>query len=84
MSTITAVSEGMLVRHSKKPEWGLGKVLVVEGVKATIFFKDDSALRWATYERLLEMGTHLLRELQPLGAKDFIDVQSFMWVIEKY
>ena len=44
----------------------------------------DSALRWATYERLLEMGTHLLRELQPLGAKDFIDVQSFMWVIEKY
>lgn len=44
----------------------------------------DSALRWATYERLLEMGTYLLDKLRPLGAKDFIDVQSFMWVIEKY
>jgi len=44
----------------------------------------DSALRWVTYERLLKMGTHLLKELRPLGARDFIDAQSFMWVIEKY
>jgi hypothetical protein len=44
----------------------------------------DSALRWATYEQLLKMGTHLLKELRPLGARDFIDAQSFMWVIEKY
>ena len=44
----------------------------------------DSTLHWVTYERLLEMGTHLLEKLRPLGAKDFIDVQSFMWVIEKY
>lgn len=44
----------------------------------------DSALRWATYERLMEMGSYLLGELRPLGARDFIDVQSFMWVIQKY
>jgi len=44
----------------------------------------DSALRWTTYERLLSMGEHLLNELKPLGARDFIDVQSFMWVIKKY
>jgi hypothetical protein len=44
----------------------------------------DSALRWTTYERLMVMGTLLLKELRPLGARDFIDVQSFMWVIQKY
>lgn len=44
----------------------------------------DSALRWVTYERLIAMGELLLKELQPLGARDFIDVQSFMWVIQKY
>ena len=44
----------------------------------------DSALRWVTYERLLVMGKVLLGELRQLGARDFIDVQSFMWVIQKY
>jgi hypothetical protein len=44
----------------------------------------DSSLRWATYERLMVMADILLAELRPLGAKDFIDVQSFMWVIQKY
>lgn len=44
----------------------------------------DSSLRWATYERLMTMGEILLNELKPLGAQDFIDVQSFMWVIQKY
>lgn len=44
----------------------------------------DTALRWSTYERLMEMGAHLLDELRPFGAVDFIDVQSFMWVIQKY
>ena len=44
----------------------------------------DSEFRWVTYARLLEMGVHLLDKLRPLGARDFIDVQSFMWVIQKY
>lgn len=44
----------------------------------------DSALNWTTYERLMTMGKLLLSELRPLGARDFIDVQSFMWVILKY
>ena len=44
----------------------------------------DSELRWATYERLLSISKDLLRELRPFGARDFIDVQSFMWVIQKY
>ena len=44
----------------------------------------DPALRWSTYERLMTMGEILLEELKPLGARDFIDVQSFMWVIQKY
>lgn len=44
----------------------------------------DSEFRWVTYARLLEMGVHLLDQLRPLGARDFIDVQSFMWVIQKY
>ena len=44
----------------------------------------DSSLRWVTYERLMTMGEILLNELKPLGAQDFIDVQSFMWVIQKY
>lgn len=44
----------------------------------------DSALRWATYERLLQLSANLLEQLKTLGARDFIDVQSFMWVIQKY
>lgn len=44
----------------------------------------DPAIRWSTYERLMEMTDHLLEELESLGAQDYIDAQSFMWVIEKY
>lgn len=35
---------------------------------------------WHTYEALLRMSTGLLDRLAPLGAQDFIDIQSFMWV----
>ena len=38
-------------------------------------------LEWATYERLLEMSELLLARLQPYHARDFIDVQSFVWLI---
>ena len=39
---------------------------------------------WQTYERLLLLSNDLLARLQPLGARDFIDVQSFMFVVENY
>lgn len=38
-------------------------------------------LNCVTYFRLLEMSEYLLVRLQPYGARDFIDVQSFIWVI---
>ena len=31
---------GTLVEHPKRPEWGPGKVLVVEGSKVKIYFRD--------------------------------------------
>jgi len=34
----------------------------------------------ATYGRVQEFATRLLEELRPLGARDNIDVQSFVWV----
>lgn len=38
--------------------------------------------KWATYDRLLTLSNRLLDLLRPLGARDLIDVQSFMWVVE--
>ena len=38
-------------------------------------------LNWLTYAKLLEMSGHLLDTLRPYGARDFIDVQSFIWLI---
>jgi hypothetical protein len=40
----------------------------------------SAQLNWSTYERLLDMSHVLLERLRSLGARDFIDVQSFMWV----
>jgi hypothetical protein len=46
----------------------------------------DSSIVWETrptypfYQKLLEMAQQLLKSLEPLGAKDLIDVQSFIWV----
>jgi hypothetical protein len=40
----------------------------------------DAKLNWLTYARLLEMSGLLMKELKPLGARDLIDVQSFIWV----
>jgi len=44
----------------------------------------SSDLNWPTYERLLVMSARLLEILRPYGASDFIDVQSFIWVIGAY
>ena len=37
--------------------------------------------KWDTYNRLLILSNRLLERLHPLGARDLIDVQSFMWVV---
>ena len=36
--------------------------------------------RWHTYAAFHEMAVQLLERLAPLGARDFVDVHSFMWV----
>ena len=43
----------------------------------------EAALNWGTYERLMILARDLLERLRLLGARDFIDVQSFMWVISE-
>lgn len=40
----------------------------------------STTIKWDAYERTLELSRSLLESLAPLGATDFIDVQSFMWV----
>lgn len=42
--------------------------------------KYDTAPNWETYDAALHMARALHQRLQPLGAKDLIDVQQFMWV----
>lgn len=34
-----------------------------------------------TYQQFQQLARRLLPELQPLGAKDMIDVQSFLWIV---
>ena len=36
---------------------------------------------WRTYSSLLGMAAQLFKDLKPHGARDYIDVQSFIWVI---
>jgi hypothetical protein len=42
--------------------------------------KYDTTPNWETYDAALHMARALLERLRPLGAKDLIDVQQFMWV----
>lgn len=42
--------------------------------------KYDTTPNWETYDATLRMANALLQQLSPLGAKDMIDVQQFMWV----
>jgi hypothetical protein len=44
----------------------------------------SAELRWVTYSQLQLLSETLLGLLRPHGARDYIDVQSFMWVIAKY
>ena len=40
----------------------------------------SSQIGWHTYSAMLDVSKELLERLSPLGARDYIDVQSFMWV----
>jgi hypothetical protein len=40
----------------------------------------ETTPNWETYDAALHMANTLLDRLRPLGAKDMIDVQQFMWV----
>jgi hypothetical protein len=44
-------------------------------------FATRSGQGGAVYRRLIALSEHLLNRLRPLGAKDLIDVQSFMWIV---
>jgi len=59
------------------------KPLVTQDCAARLTFDlaYSTDLRWETYSRLLTMSQSLLDFLRPYGATDFIDVQSFIWVI---
>ncbi|MFH1609292.1 MAG: DUF3553 domain-containing protein [Candidatus Bipolaricaulota bacterium] len=40
----------------------------------------DSSPNWHTYERILRLANVYREQLADLGARDFIDVQSFFWI----
>jgi hypothetical protein len=40
----------------------------------------STAVKWDTYARVLDMSQKLRDALAPLGARDYIDVQSFIWI----
>ena len=61
-----------------KPE--IGKQVAGRLGKDLIY---SSAVKWDTYNKVLDMSRTVLEKLAPLGATDFIDVQSFTWVTRK-
>ena len=59
------------------------KPMVTQSCAARLTFnlKYSTELTFVTYNQLMKMSTYLLDELRPYGARDFIDVQSFIWLI---
>lgn len=43
----------------------------------------SAKLNWTTYSKVLKFSEHLKQALHELRPKDMIDVQSFMWCIER-
>jgi hypothetical protein len=41
---------------------------------------DDASPNWGAYGALRELSAQLLESLQPNGAKDFVDVEAFLYV----
>jgi hypothetical protein len=44
----------------------------------------ESALNAKVYESLLDLVSSTVREIAPLKPRDFIDMQSFIWVVGEY
>jgi hypothetical protein len=42
---------------------------------------DDASPNWQTYNALRAFATQLLERLKPNGARDFVDVETFLYVI---
>jgi hypothetical protein len=55
---------------------------VTKSAAASLGFdlKYDASPNWRTYDALLRLGHTYLDLLRPLGARDFVDVQSFIYV----
>lgn len=52
-----------------------------QAAEALVFdLRYQSQPNWKTYEALLEMGRVYFNEVRHLGPRDFIDVQSFIWL----
>lgn len=47
-------------------------------------FDYDAKPNWQTYEQFHAIAANLLERLRPYGARDFMDVQSFIYVIVRY
>jgi hypothetical protein len=43
----------------------------------------STTVKWDTYAKVLDLSRKLQEQLAPLGARDFIDVQSFVWVTRR-
>jgi hypothetical protein len=56
---------------------------VTQDCAASLMFdlQYSTQLNWTTYAKLLEMSDYLLEILGQYGARDFIDVSSFIWLI---
>lgn len=44
----------------------------------------EASPTWSIYRRILKLARRLHTQLAPLGARDYVDVQSFLWVAAKY
>lgn len=44
----------------------------------------DPKPNWKTYSAVMTLATKLLAQLKSQGARDFIDAQSFIWVVAEY
>ena len=42
----------------------------------------DARPNWDTYKHVLELSGYVYKKLEDLKPRDFIDVQSFFWIIQ--
>ena len=54
---------------------------VMKQIKATLTWQAHPTAE--AYEQLRELSAAILERLRPLGARDMIDVQSFIWIVQK-